>query len=197
MSTESPLHDRLHDIAEGMSYRELGELTGTNAETVRRYMQGQSPSVEFLTALCRRKGINAQWLLTGSGPMRSADIKVASLREANFGELLSAMAISLELLRERLDRVERFVHTLETRLRAQNLPAQPPVVIPAEIRSSRAEAGRVSSQERSHEGQSHSGSDGPAVGNGNTEAQPGARAVRPRATRIADAVAQRPRQGPG
>ncbi len=60
MSTESPLHDRLHDIAEGMSYRELGELTGTNAETVRRYMQGQSPSVEFLTALCRRKGINAQ-----------------------------------------------------------------------------------------------------------------------------------------
>lgn len=114
---DSALHDRLSAICDGQSFRELAELTGSNPETVRRYMAGQSPSVEFLTRLCQRKGINGQWLLNGQGPMKSADIRSATLREAGPGELMSAMAVALETLRDRVDRLERFVHTLETRLR--------------------------------------------------------------------------------
>ncbi len=122
---ESPLHDRLAAVTAGMTYREIGEITGTNAETARRYITGQAPSVEFVIRLCQRKGINGQWLLSGQGPMRVSDIKSASLREAGPGELLSAMAVAIETMRDRLDRVERFVHTLETRLRVASAPALP------------------------------------------------------------------------
>lgn len=115
---ESPLHDRLQAAARGYSFRELGELTATHPETVRRYMQGTSPSYEFLSALCMHLGISGQWLLTGNGPMKAAEVRAASLREANPTELLAAMAGTLERLGDRVERLERFVHSLETRLRA-------------------------------------------------------------------------------
>lgn len=113
---ESHLHDRLHTIAAGRSHRHLGELTKTNPETVRRYMNGQPPSADFLVALCYALGVNAQWLLTGQGPMLQADVKGHVLKAANATDLLTAMAETIERLIDRVHRLERFVQALDVRV---------------------------------------------------------------------------------
>jgi transcriptional regulator with XRE-family HTH domain len=114
------LHHRIKAVVGQRSFREVAELTQTHPETVRRYVQGQSPSVEFLTALCQKMKINSTWLLTGQGPMHEVDVRNFALREANPSELLAAVAHSLELLTDRVIRLEVFVQTLEARLRAQS-----------------------------------------------------------------------------
>ena len=114
----SELHQRLNTAAGNRSYRYLAEITSTNAETVRRYMQGQAPSVEFLSALCGALAINGEWLLTGRGPMRVADVRKAALRDAEASELLAAMARTIETLIDRVDRLELLVQMLEVRVRA-------------------------------------------------------------------------------
>lgn len=118
----SGLHERLLEVAGDRTYRALADLTGQNAETVRRYMQGQSPSVEFLAAVCGTLGVSADWLLTGQGPMRLAEARRQALAHVNPGELLSAVAASLEALTDRVERVEVFVQTLESRIRASAPP---------------------------------------------------------------------------
>ena len=45
------LHDRLSTAVGKRTYRSLSDLTGVHPETVRRYMQGQAPSVEFVSAV--------------------------------------------------------------------------------------------------------------------------------------------------
>ncbi|VAX41951.1 hypothetical protein MNBD_PLANCTO03-44 [hydrothermal vent metagenome] len=116
------LHERLNTAAGNRSYRHLAELTETNPETARRYMQGQPPSVEFLSAFCASLAINGEWLLTGRGPMRTADLRKAALRDAEASELLSAMARTIETLIDRVDRLELLMQMLEVRLRAAPLP---------------------------------------------------------------------------
>lgn len=117
------LHERLLAAAGDRTYRHLGELTRTNAETVRRYMQGQAPSAEFLVAFCEALGINGHWLLTGQGPMHLADVRSHELGRADPGELLAAVSATLERLIERVDRLELFVQVAETRLRAHPVGA--------------------------------------------------------------------------
>lgn len=116
--SDAPLHERLNQIADGMTYRALSELTGVHAENVRRYMTGQTPSVEFLGGLCTALGISADWLLTGRGPMRMSELPKHAAHKAEAGEVLLAVAASIEQLQERVDRIETYVQTLETRLRA-------------------------------------------------------------------------------
>lgn len=123
----SDLHQRLTSAVGNRTYRELGELTAVHPETVRRYMQGQAPSVEFLTGLCRALGLSGSWLLTGEGPMHASDAKAAALGEADAPELLSAMAGTLGGLIDRVGRLEGFVQTLETRVRAAKTSG--PVVV--------------------------------------------------------------------
>lgn len=115
----SALHERLRTVAGERSYRELGVLTRTHPETVRRYMLGQSPSAEYLAMLCSALNINGEWLLTGRGPVNRRDIRADALREANATELLNAIAETLERLIGRVERLEVFLQTLETRLRSQ------------------------------------------------------------------------------
>lgn len=114
----TPLHERLQIAAGSKTYRQLGDATGLNSETVRRYMQGHTPSVDFLASVCAALDINAQWLLVGAGPMKGADIRSHALGEANVSELLSAMSATLERLMDRVDRLETYMQTLETHLRA-------------------------------------------------------------------------------
>lgn len=115
----SPLHERLLAAVGDRTYRRVGELTSTHPETVRRYLQGQSPSVDFVMALCSALSISGQWLLTGEGPMKAADAKKHALQHANPGELLSAIAGTLDKLSDRLDRLELYVQGLEVRVRAR------------------------------------------------------------------------------
>ncbi len=114
----SPLHERLLAAVGDRTYRAIASETGHNPETARRYMQGHAPSAEFLSRICEAYDINAHWLMTGVGPMRQSESAVHVLREATPSELLSAVADTLERLLERVDRLEIFVQTLETRLRA-------------------------------------------------------------------------------
>jgi transcriptional regulator with XRE-family HTH domain len=116
MST-SPLHQRLRVAVGRRSFRELAAMTESHPETVRRYVLGQSPSAEFLQRVAEGLEINSEWLLQGRGPMRRNEIRQHALKEANAHELLSAVADSLEKLIERVDRIEVFLHTLESRLR--------------------------------------------------------------------------------
>ncbi|MEO0511979.1 MAG: hypothetical protein AAF108_03675 [Planctomycetota bacterium] len=107
----------MNTAANGHTYRKLGELTKTHPETVRRYMQGQSPSVEFLMALCVSMGISAEWMLTGHGPMRLSEARAHALKLADPSELLSAVAGTIDTLDDRLGRLEVYVQTLESRVR--------------------------------------------------------------------------------
>lgn len=111
-----PMHRRLETALEGKTYRWISRATGIHPETVRRYMQGQSPSIDFVTSVCSQLDINPQWLLTGDGPMRRDEVRAHHLAEADPGELLAAIAATLDRLSERVDRLELFVQQLETHL---------------------------------------------------------------------------------
>ena len=113
------LHDRLAQCAGNHTFRRLGELTQTHPETVRRYMQGQAPSAEFLAALSTALDLNPAWLLTGQGPMQREHVKTAALAEAEVPELLTALSNTLTALIERVERLETYVQTLETRVRGK------------------------------------------------------------------------------
>ena len=111
-----PMHRRLEVALEGKTYRWISRATGIHPETVRRYMQGQSPSVDFVSSVCSQLQINPQWLLTGDGPMRRDEVRAHHLAEADPAELLAAIAATLDRLSERVDRLELFVQQLETHL---------------------------------------------------------------------------------
>ena len=117
----SPLHERLLAAVGDRTYRAIANETGHNPETARRYMHGHAPSAEFLARVCEVYDINAHWLMTGSGPMRHSETAAHVLSDASPGELLSAVAVTLERLLERVDRLEIFVQTLETRVRASGM----------------------------------------------------------------------------
>ena len=119
-------HDRLNEAAGEVSYRKLGRLTDTHPETVRRYMQGQAPSATFLTNMCHMMGISGEWLLTGRGPMKCADMRTHALSQADPAELLTAVANTLTDLCDRMDRIERFVQGLEIRLNVLSVSVEEP-----------------------------------------------------------------------
>lgn len=172
----SPLHERLHAIAGDWTYKRLAEVTGTNAETVRRYMQGQAPSTEFLAAICDELQASGEWLLTGRGPMRRADMRAHALREARASELLAAVAQSLESLTDRVERVERYIHTLEARLRGGG-----------------AFDGSISESKPAEDGAGRAASIASAIARAGDEA----RADRAGANGAGGAEPQRPRPNPG
>lgn len=116
------LHERMKSMIGKTTFRALGEATNHNPETVRRYMSGQAPSVEFLSALVGAYSVNADWLLTGRGPMDRTEMRSDALAKADPNELMAAIANRLESMCDRIDRLEVFVQTMETRLRAAGAP---------------------------------------------------------------------------
>jgi transcriptional regulator with XRE-family HTH domain len=116
------LHHRIAQCIGERSSREVSELTGINAETVRRYLNGQSPpSVEFVSSLCSALNVNAHWLMTGMGPMLAVETRAEVLKDANPTELLAAVAAALERLADRVDRIESHVNALDARIHAAEL----------------------------------------------------------------------------
>ena len=115
---ENGLHDRLRSAAGERTYRQLAKVTDTHAESVRRYMQGQAPSVEFLTNFCASMEINGSGLLTGQGPMHDHEVQPHALRTAETPDLLRALSDTVSVLIGRVDRLERLVQTTEIKLRA-------------------------------------------------------------------------------
>lgn len=120
------LTDRLRLVVGQRSNRRVAELTGTHPETVRRYLQGQSPSVEFIARLGGVLGINADWILTGVGPMRKAENREAALRASDPSDLLWHVAQTIERLEDRVERLERYSQALEVLVRGGAGRTPPP-----------------------------------------------------------------------
>jgi len=49
----------------------IGQRTGANAETVRRYMENGRVPAQFLFAFCNAFEVDPKWLLTGSGRQKA------------------------------------------------------------------------------------------------------------------------------
>lgn len=111
------LHDRLQAAVGDRTFRRIGELTNTHPETVRRYLSGHAPSVDFVSRLAATLGLNINWILTGRGPMRLAEVKTHVLRDANATDLLTHVALAIERLESRVDRLERYTQVLELMIR--------------------------------------------------------------------------------
>ena len=72
------------------TYKHIADPTGTHPGTVRRYLPGQSMSVEFITSLCQALLLNPQRVLTGHGPMLLDGVRGHELRTADPSDLLGA-----------------------------------------------------------------------------------------------------------
>jgi len=64
----STLAGRLRDAAGSLTFREVGEKTGTHPENARRYLQGGSVGLKFFKNFCKAFNISGDWLLEGIGP---------------------------------------------------------------------------------------------------------------------------------
>ncbi|MEQ8843824.1 MAG: helix-turn-helix transcriptional regulator [Phycisphaerales bacterium] len=165
------LHDRLLHAAGDRTLRRIGQMTNTHPETVRRYLSGHAPSVDFVSRFAQALGLNLNWILTGRGPMHIAQIKPQALKDANATDLLTNVALAIERLEIKVERLERYTQGLEIMIRDRGRPA-------AEVQhkpGSGAEREQPAPEERpGHESEDHA-------------------AAHQRAGFIADALTQRPR----
>jgi transcriptional regulator with XRE-family HTH domain len=189
----SGIHERLQSIVGQRSSRHIGDLTGTNHETVRRYLTGHVPSVEFLQALCKVFGVSGEWLLTGKGPVRAVEIRGEALRDAGAGELLTALSAAVERLIERVDRLELLMQTMEVRIRGGGEGGGPG-----------GTGLRATSFQEVRDAQAKKGSVGEGVEAGGAQArvepkpgEGGDRAIPERVLRLRDTFAVRPRADVG
>ncbi len=186
----SALHERILAIIGDRTYRSISQITDQNSETVRRYLLGQAPSVDFLVALCNRFDVNAHWLITGQGAMKYSETMTEALRSANPAELLSAVADALERLTDRMDRLEVFVQTLDVRVRSVGMASRQASAIAA---SSTGTPSGGQGQQRQSAGPNRNGSGIlPEGGSPNAASAPTASSAHKRARRIADALPKRP-----
>lgn len=113
---DGDLHKRLEQVLAGRTYKSIAEMTGISTETARRYMLGQTPSAEFLAAVCEKMAVNAEWLLTGEGPARVDELAAEALKRATTAQLVGVVARHVGTLTERVERLESAVATIQRRL---------------------------------------------------------------------------------
>jgi transcriptional regulator with XRE-family HTH domain len=95
-------HDRLRLVVGKRSNREVGEITGCHPETVRRYLTGQAPSVEFVRLLAEKTNTDVGWLVSGRAqPVDPAKLsteveQLANRLAAVEGQLRSLLAERVE-----------------------------------------------------------------------------------------------------
>ena len=120
--TPSSLHQRMSEITQGLSYRRIGQITGHNHETVRRYMTGQVPGVEFIVALCTSLNVSTDWLLLGRGPVTAPAGVPGEGRSAPLG---SDLRTRVESVAARLHRVEALLGLPESRIAKVEIKPDP------------------------------------------------------------------------
>jgi len=105
-------------VAGHLSLRALARATGQNAETVRRYMKGAMPSMQFLGMVCEVFEVEPQWLLLGEGPRERSAAVDADPDETGTPPILLAIKAGVDQLNRRMD-------VIESALRAQGLLPPP------------------------------------------------------------------------
>lgn len=98
---------RLQSALGDTTYSQLGQLTDTHPETVRRYMNGHAPSAAFLSKVATEFGVSGEWLITGNGPMLSRDIPKYVLNNAQPDVLMNAVAQLVVYLNKRIDAIDQ------------------------------------------------------------------------------------------
>lgn len=86
------VNSRLRQALQGYSYRAIGEATGLNAKSVRRYLNRDTPSAEFLAKVRSAFGLSTDWALTGAGPSKLGDEAESAILQASGPEPLAALA---------------------------------------------------------------------------------------------------------
>ncbi len=179
------LHDRMNSAAGDFSYRELGRLTDTHPETVRRYMQGQAPSVTFLTNLCEALEVSVEWLLTGRGQMQRSEDRPLTQSQDDQSSLLTMLINSLTDLCDRVDQLEQFAESFDTRLSS---------LIASQSEHHKAQNRRQIDQLHASDAieSRTSGAPNAEKTDGNNQTQKDHGNTRTNAQRIRDAIAKRP-----
>jgi len=65
--------ERMREVVGDQTFREIGDRTGGNPETIRRYFLSGKPSITFFAAFCESYNVRADWLLTGQGHRHRID----------------------------------------------------------------------------------------------------------------------------
>lgn len=112
LDTSIGLHDRLRQIVGGTSNAEFARELRFHPETVRRYLAGATPSIQFLAALATVRGVNPTWVILGTGPRQLSDIAPQVLAEAAPLELGIALGLQLQHLGDQMARVASAVQVV-------------------------------------------------------------------------------------
>lgn len=109
---DAPLQERLQSVCRPFSFREIADLTGSNHESVRRYLNGQNPGVLFVIRLCEVLHISADWLLLGRGtPMYLAES--AKVNDESLTRTLDALGEHFKQLALELAKSGQIAHAAE------------------------------------------------------------------------------------
>jgi transcriptional regulator with XRE-family HTH domain len=130
------IHERITIACSGLSCRELANRLGINHETVRRYLHGAAPSVEFIANLAEALDLSAEWLVLGQGPMYRVEMVAHALEEAGPQRLLHALGKLLERAYQhaQLDSPPRASATDLATSGQRVAPVQVPVTSPTQAR---------------------------------------------------------------
>ena len=77
LGAESELKDRIREIIRGEAVAAFARRCGITESLVRKYLSGSQPSVENLVLLASTAGVSVEWLATGRGIRRAADMRKA------------------------------------------------------------------------------------------------------------------------
>ena len=103
---EAALNHRVKMVVGSQTLRQVAKIGGVSVETARRYMNGATPSSEFLGRLCEKLGLNAEWLLMGEGPMLLDGLHADALKYATSEQLIGEIARKFDGLNDRVARLE-------------------------------------------------------------------------------------------
>lgn len=82
---------RLLLVCADMTFQHISDLTGIHAENVRRYVNGGTPSVEFVAAISLVTGTSLEWLILGVGVREKGCAAPLILDEVSLPELFAAI----------------------------------------------------------------------------------------------------------
>jgi len=101
-----------------LTQKDAGELLGISSGVYQKYEMGiRAPGAEAIEAFVRKAGINANWLLTGQGPMLVA--ATVSQPSAPIGDLVEPLVV-LDM-----QRLQLAIKTLEQALAKHRRALQP------------------------------------------------------------------------
>ena len=96
--------DRIKEIRGNTSRDVFSADLGVNRNTVQNYeIYGRGPSFEFITAVCERYNIHADWLIFGKEPKFQGDAQKEKTEKLN-RELLLDTVVAIEKVLQDTDR---------------------------------------------------------------------------------------------